>query len=385
MLAAFMFALVASVAAGCELAVPGDVPAFECDSNFPNSSTCPPGQSCSPLTHKCAAPTVGDDSGQMVDAAEASDDGEAMAEAGDGPVETGDDVSRFEAGDADGSGPCNKIGCGCSKASDCASGLCADKQAVTIDIYNKAGMMNFCTKPCCTSNDCDPGTVCFGTATGGNYCVDPSWLGRSTPSASNTKGGDGCQTDSDCRSGLCDTMFCADTCCSTVSEASQCNAADDCNYSTFQGRGFDVHFTASCGAPVGNGGNGATCPNGPTDCISDLCTCDTMTCNTSHCHDACRNSPDCGSGQSCVYIQLTDSMMNFLGVVTACMPKGSGTGTQGTQCSLDTDCATSFCSPSNVCTDVCYVDADCSGGWRCLPELVTLKTGGSYEVLDCQL
>jgi hypothetical protein len=51
---------------------------------------------------------------------------------------------------------------------------------------------------------------------------------------------------------------------------------------------------------------------------------------------------------------------------------------------VDGDCVTDFCSPSKVCTDVCFVDSDCGNGWHCLPELVDLQTGGSYEVLDCQ-
>lgn len=385
MLAAGVVSLLIAVAGGCELAVPGDVPSFMCTPNYPGD--CPSGQSCSSVTHTCVK-AGSDDGGGMMDGNEASgDDGDANGMDGDDTVETGDDISRFETGpDGDGIGPCNTTGCACSKNSQCASGLCADKQAVTQNIYNKAGMMTFCTKPCCTSADCDAGTVCFATSAGGNYCVDPSWVGRSAPSGTNNHGGDTCVNDGDCRSGLCDKTggMCLDTCCSTGSGGSECSAATDCAFSKFPGVGFDTGYTAWCQPPVGNAANGASCTNDPTICRSGLCTCDDQNCFTSHCHDACRNTPDCGSGQSCTYIQLFDNMMNVIGVISACNPKGSGTGTQGMTCSMDTDCATQDCSMANGCTDVCFTDADCGGAWHCLPETVTLKTGGSYEVLDCQ-
>src|ERR1019366_1307700 len=80
-----------------------------------------------------------------------------------------------------GDGGCKGTGtlCPCNNASDCSTGVCALSETVGAQLYTAAGNASFCTTPCCTSIDCAAGTVCFASGVGGNYCVNPAWLGRS--------------------------------------------------------------------------------------------------------------------------------------------------------------------------------------------------------------
>ena len=78
----------------------------------------------------------------------------------------------------------------------------AGELTVSTPLYMANNSTNFCTKPCCTTADCDSSTVCFATGAGGNYCVNPTWIGR-TATFGTATGGAACKVDSDCRSGLC--------------------------------------------------------------------------------------------------------------------------------------------------------------------------------------
>src|SRR6185312_2894686 len=121
-------------------------------------------------------------------------------------------------GHADGSAPdascTGGILCACGNANDCttaAAKICATSATVGMPIMQAAGVSGFCTRPCCVSSDCPSGTVCYASGEGGQYCVDPTWLGRAKPT-SNRSGGAACTSNSDCLSGLCAGSICADTC-----------------------------------------------------------------------------------------------------------------------------------------------------------------------------
>jgi hypothetical protein len=324
----------------CGLVIPDTVPEFSC---LPGAAgACPDGQVCAAATHQCVAAS--------------GDGGVAGGEAGVGTL-TG----------------CSTLACRCAGATDCASGICGDRLTVTDPVYAAANMDNFCTKPCCTSADCDAATVCFAGAAGGNYCVRPEWLGR-TARVGAGLGGGVCTGDGDCRSGLCAGSVCADVCCSTAQGASQCAAGATCQFGTFPGRSFDSRYVPHCAVAAGNGGNGAACGAADTACRSALCAID------NRCHDACRNSADCGSAaQECAY-----AVPNLTAgdIITGCKAS-PGTGAQGASCQNDQGCQSGFCDPTSMqCTDVCYADSDCEPGWRCRPELVTLL-GKTYSVLAC--
>jgi hypothetical protein len=386
---------------GCELAVGDTVPDFACEPNTPDN--CPPNTVCDPHRDQCVQScTVGgclggmqcdvnshlcaDASVQpMTDAAGIDqevdawflDSGSPAPEAAvDTSVADTSTVEEATVPDAPGgdSGSCTGLMCKCVGNIACDSHICADQLTVGSGLYAAAGGANFCTKPCCTSADCDANTVCYATATGGSYCVLPAWLGRSAQVGA-ALGGASCSANGNCRSGLCANNSCADTCCSTARSSAECGNGTSCSFGTFPGvPTFDQGFIAYCGQG-GTGQNGAMCNFGD-ECESTLC-------YRSSCQNACRNTPDCGGlGYTCGYYR--DSMNNAT-IYAVCAPTRNNSAPQGSDCTSDSDCASDFCDPtSSKCTDVCFADADCTAsGWRCRPEQIMLQSGGSASVLCC--
>jgi hypothetical protein len=341
---------------GCEFAVPDTVPAFSC---IPGPGSCPADMVCASATKQCVAksqtcPMVGCDAGLSCDTSTLACTPTA------GSMDAGPPAS------------CNSLGCACSGPSDCASGICGNELTVTSAVYNAANETSFCTKPCCTSADCDASTVCFATADGGNYCVRPTWLGRSATLGTHS-GGAACGADTDCRSGLCAAASCADTCCSTAQSAVECSGGTSCQFGIFPGETFDVHYAAYCAPAAGTGANGSSCTSS-SQCLGNLCA-------TGSCHDACRNSADCGSSsQECGYAISPDSTSALIAACSSSL----GTGAEGNSCENNNECQSGFCdATSNQCTDVCYADSDCTAGeWHCRPEVVVLG-GVSFSYLAC--
>jgi hypothetical protein len=256
---------------------------------------------------------------------------------------------------ADGLSPvdatCTDILDPCDNGSDCASHICARALTVGRPLHAAAGGIDFCTRPCCTSEDCAPGTVCFASGQGGDYCVDPAWLGRSAPGRG--LGGAPCTAGTECRSGLCAAGACADTCCSAVAPH-ECALGAVCAFGAFPGRvTFDTHFAGRCGpAPSGSGDAGDV--GAP-----------------------CRSPSDCPAGDGCLlYEQGVD-------LAAVCQPS-DGARAQGATCSPGggAACAGGWCSAHGRCTGICFSDGDCMAGWRCTPQLDSLPTG-NYLVLGC--
>jgi hypothetical protein len=371
---------------GCELVVGDAVPAFAC---IPGPEPCPENEVCDLKTHHCVPPCTpvscgagmycdptllvcafSDASVNLTDAAAVEAAIEASGQRDATNVDVTPEGSPGDSSSAD-SGTCTSLTCACAGKANCASQICADMLTAGAGLYAKASQ-NFCTKPCCTSADCDGSTVCYATATGGSFCVLPEWLGRSTQLGTKT-GGDTCANDSECRSGLCANMACADTCCSTAASAMQCARGTTCSVGLFPGVvTFDTGFVAYCGLG-GSKPAGAQCSY-PTDCASNLC-------DGSSCTNACRNTGECGNGMACMYGRTRDNTV----VVAACFPQQGGTTAEGGNCKQDADCLTGFCNPmSKQCSDVCFADTDCTvPGWRCRPQYVTLRSGGMTSVMSC--
>jgi hypothetical protein len=343
-------ALSALALPACEVIVPDTASGFAC---VPGAGACPEGQVCNPATHECVP-------GQAAEGGVPTD-----ATAG------GPDVSPpLDSGPFAG---CTDLACACTLPADCTSNVCATKVAVTAPAYAAAGNTGFCTKPCCSSADCDARTVCFATAAGGNFCVRPEWLGRSSQLGEGF-GGAGCAADSDCRSGLCDGSSCADVCCSSAEVASHCAVGEACLFGTFPGRSFDKRFVAYCATPTGSAGSGAPC-SADVMCSTGICGA-----ADNKCHDACRNSSDCGSpSQECAY--SIPNLNTLSSLVSACA-SSLGQGAQGAACQNNNGCQSGFCdATSKQCTDVCYGDSDCTvSGWRCRPQLLPPTP---YSVLAC--
>jgi hypothetical protein len=285
--------------------------------------------------------------------------------------DAGSDTGHASTDAAESGAPCTGTLCACDNASSCASGLCALSITVGAPLFNAAGGNPFCSKPCCTSANCDDGTVCYGSGQGGNYCVDPKWLGRSAPGSG--RGGAPCSSGADCRSGLCTAaMTCADACCSFPGTA-ECAPGSQCAFGNFPGAvSLDTHFTGLCGPPGGAGAYDAPC-GGNGDCAGGLCY---QQGSGGNCTRPCATSDECGSGNGC-FGEAQGSDIYF-----ACFP-WSATAETGASCSNDDQCRGDWCGSNSQCSNVCLTDSGCPAGWHCLPQLDQVPGLGSYVILVC--
>lgn len=384
---------------GCEIAIGDTVPTVNVCNGGPDP--CPPGQVCDrsyhcvtacPAAH-CATGTmcnptnglcepivtdggmpdevtVNDSSGgDVADAVDSMTEEEATT-----PPDTGTDTGNCPGG----------VLCGCSGDSSCNSKLCVGQVAVGNGLYQAAGSMSFCSKACCISADCPGGTVCYATGQGGNYCVDPAWIGRMPVTNTGSLGGANCANPRDCRSGLCDgSSHCVDTCCSTEQAANECAGGTTCNFDNFPGAtAIDKNYGAFCGTVGGSGADGTSCFQN-SDCASNLCAAAPNE-SSNKCKDACRNSSDCTGSYHCNYV-IPPNPPTPTPVVAACFTS-QGNLTMGQTCDPANDQCKGFCDPSsNKCTDVCFGDSDCSAmsGWRCRDSTISVQGGGSYTILCC--
>lgn len=333
-----------------------------------------------------AAIHAGDGSGGGSGGGSGSNSGSSSGSGASSSSSSGASSDASPHGDA---GPCTGgILCACMNAMDCETGLlCAQPntfvgQAI-FTAANIGGGNGFCTKGCCSSQDCPTGSVCWASGEGGQYCVDPTWLGRSKPT-SNRIGGAMCASGADCLSGLCVGGACADTCCSYRSSSSECTyPGATCAFGVFPGKqGIDSHFAPHCGPASGATQTGNPC-NVNSDCQGGLCY-PFGGAMGSDCTEPCRNSSDC-SGNSDSYCDWDVLGGSGTDVYAACFPLGSLDG-YGASCTSNTMCGSGVCNPNN-CTGPCFADGDCSGGpqgWRCTPGIqLTFQTAGTYSVLSC--
>jgi hypothetical protein len=306
----------------------------------------------------------GDASTSGADAAGSSSGGSGSSGSGSGSGGVGDAAGSTN--DA----PCSGVLCACNVASDCATQVCAQSQSVGSSLLAAAGGKPFCSRPCCTSADCDPGTVCFASGQGGSYCVSPAWLSRSAPGSA--PGGSACSTNGQCRSGLCSAGACADTCCSLAASSQECVNGAQCTFANFPGAGFDTHFTGRCAAPPPATGYevGMACQV-DSDCKGGVCAIE-PTFNA--CAAPCRSSAECGNGYACLFYEESGST----DIELACLPWGV-TADQGAPCTTNTDCRGDWCNSTRRCSGPCVTDADCTvPGWHCTPQV-----NGPYQSLGC--
>jgi hypothetical protein len=443
-LAALVCAVAALVSAvACSFIVSNDLSSVSCLPD--HADACPNPQVCAPVgnAYKCMPPcaALGCPGGYRCDTTSlwcvSVNDG-AISETGTGGDGTTEDASTDVSADAnggsssdsradatatDGAGDADAglgdadacasggIGCVCSSlgtTTECEStAFCVDWQAVTGALLSDAGAgdggsRRFCTKACCTSSDCDKGSVCFATGAGGNYCVPASTLGdRSIAGALGGAGGQTCDAGASCRSGLCSSApgFCVDTCCTTAPPRmmlnSQCSFGASCRVGAFQGSGNDTNFVPRCAPSMGRGRNGDMCTSN-SDCGSNLCVNDPTLGLT--CRDPCRRPEDCsGMGmfqsQECQYLQLNGTgatpIADLVAVCVPLPPSGQGDGgvVDWGVCRTSGDCVRGYCAPSgagpSVCVAVCFADTDCISNEKCQPQ--TLQVAGTvYSVLACK-
>jgi hypothetical protein len=139
-----------------------------------------------------------------------------------------------------------------------------------------------------------------------------------------------------------------------------------------------MHFAPSCGAagsaPFGNscGGNG--------DCQGGLCY---QTGMGGYCTQPCRVQ-NCGVGYAC---QIDQQGNDYYAACFPWMPDVP----EGAACSIDDACQSDWCLTSQVCTSICFTNADCSNvvpGWACTPQATpgtqaSTFPPGSYVLLAC--
>ncbi len=313
---------------GCQVLVTGDVPDFKCASADP--SACPSGLTCDLATGKCVAPS--DDAGEEeAGEAEAGPDTDARVDVDAGP---------------------SPLGTACRFDSECASGLCGTSAMLTPTITQGTGPV--CTKTCCTSNDCDPGFLCFGAGTGGNYCVAGSKVGK-TPKTNGTKAGAGCNGDGDCRSGSCVNNRCLDTCCSNTN----CEPGSTCRVVSVALTN-PPHDVWACAVAPGTKDAGVTCVDN-NECRSNAC----VPTGGGSCRSSCCGKSSCATagfpGSRCIYGPSSNDVYKL------CFG-GSGSTAVGAACQFDNECTTGYCDAElKQCADSCCVDADCPANQVCRP------------------
>ncbi len=329
-------ALAAFVLVGCQLIVSSELPAFKCASDAPGA--CPNGNVCDLATGTCVAsvdvPT--EDAGGDVDAASPVD----AAPDGDGAV-----------------GPL-ALGEKCRVDAECQSKVCGTSTLLTTPITAASGPI--CTKTCCTSADCPSGFICFGGATGGNYCVPAAQASRQPPATGGSAPGVACTRNDQCRSGLCE-IRCVDTCC----KPGDCAAGTVCRVKTVAQHDIWVCAAAQGGATKGT--QTACTTNG--ECLTDVCIpggggqCRPPCCGASTCQAF--NNGHCRYGDTGV----AGETFKFCLFSTQTSRKDLGES-----CLSDSDCRTDFCDPEfKKCADVCCVDSDCAAlgaGFTCRPSAV---------------
>jgi hypothetical protein len=238
------------------------------------------------------------------------------------------------------------LGAPCVVDGDCAAGdLCLDPG--TLGAPGAAR----CSRPCCTSSDCDPdgNAVCWlPPAGGGAFCRTAVDVGRVPggtlePLAQCTSGGD-------CRSGLCTNHRCADTCCSDTSCAGAGGACSFDGPPSVEAMGF------WCSAPTGGLGRYALCTS-DADCATGLCV--DFGNKLPQCTSTCCSSAECETydDKAVRCVLLTGAHAG----VRACMPEPGmppGQGAVGTACKVDSDCRGGMCLGS-LCSDLCCTDASC--------------------------
>jgi hypothetical protein len=331
----FAFSVATVLLVGCQLLVPSDVPDFKCASADP--SACPSGMTCDTTAGRCVSSALTPEGGEEEDVVVPSD---------------AKDVK-----DVDAPITAAELGADCTANGDCKSQICGTSTILTTTIIPGASK-SICTQTCCTSGDCPTGFVCFGTGTGGNYCVPAVRAQRSTPG---TKApGAACVGSTDCRSGLCagSPLRCIDTCCT----ASDCTSPTTCRVKIINVPPPDREtWTCAPAETTGTKDPPLACGSG-TECKSDNCAgfpkkCRPSCCNATHCSAF-------GANAFCAY----GTFLTTNADTKWCFDPPTAGAALGATCNGDIDCASRLCDPeSKKCVTACCRDGDCAQGKVCRP------------------
>ena len=258
-----------------------------------------------------------------------------------------------------------QLGAACLDHLSCGpEGICLDPA-----IFGDDGAT--CSRPCCTSSDCDPQRrfVCASPpGGGGRFCREAALLG--VTSGGPFPAGSTCTHDEDCRSGRCDLAgsVCLDTCCSDTSCAA---GLGSCHFGELV---IGEAPTFACTSKVtGKAPRYAPCSE-DDDCASGLCV--AFPGGEGRCSSPCCSSASCetieldGETRSvtCADVKRGDAIVRACAGVlpdTPALPIGA-------PCSEDGECRGGRCSSAGsqkLCSDSCCSDTDCGdpATFRCLP------------------
>ena len=376
--------------AACTALVPDEIPTFTCIPH--ESDACASGSYCSAAgscavcqADELACDGIDEDCDGDVDDGSLCGNGLCVAgrcEAGDaGPVLTDSgpppDVYTCSSANCPTPSACDPAsnrciagasapeGAPCVADSVCTTGICANSGMVPA-AWTNAG--RFCTKTCCSSNDCAAGSVCAQAGTGGRYCVKASLVGIAGVGTKRT--GESCVGPEACRSGRCEGGSCTDACCTD----SSCGSGQRCTVvavATGTSSQSGLHCRAS------RGSSAASRCTSTDDCSSGVCrVLSTNILEPKLCMASCCSSASCGNAIGLLSIyRLRCSYERPDGataVVATCREGANPSGKRiGEACLVDGDCFSNQCdSVLGKCTDVCCTHDDCSreaAGWRCVP------------------
>jgi hypothetical protein len=248
------------------------------------------------------------------------------------------------------------LGAPCSDNRACESGICGTSTLLTSNVQTP-GMESVCTKACCTSTECNdptvPGFVCFPSV-GGNYCVNPTWIGLPAVDGMGTAGST-CGGAADCRSSVCAASVCQDTCC----QDSDCGGGTVCQSSV-----LDDMTSFNCGPSGGAVQQGGDCGDGDGNCKSNLCV--DVDIFEGVCVGACCNDTGCAGSSgstSCSWLEIDNEADGGVEVVRGCWSAlNPGKGKFGASCTSAGDCESNLCYNKTSCTAPCCVDTDCAAG-----------------------
>ena len=260
------------------------------------------------------------------------------------------------------------FGATCSTADDCKAGLTC--------LGGTSG--NKCSRTCIGSGkggdaDCPSGWACVdfesGSLDGLMMCEAASMLSSTYPGQPFNQAP--CASGNACQTSVCftDVNECARACAANR----DCNAGEVCyalvdsagansgwdfcfgsDTTTYKAVGLACNNAVECdsGLCEGTCSDGKLC-NKNTDCASGTC--------TGKCRDHCRSNADCKSTEACNPWPTTIGTPNS-GWVPTCSPKYySGTKTDGSACTDDSECKSDWCVGS-ICSTPCAIKADCTGG-----------------------
>lgn len=243
-------------------------------------------------------------------------------------------------------------GSSCGSDADCLDSVCVPNDALGL----RGNEGNVCSRACCTDSDCGADNVCVVRGNGTRLCAPVGLLGRAT-----TRQEAPCTNDTDCTSGVCDSVAGGEPICRRMcTEDQDCLGAAHGTACVFESRGIGGGFV--CGDAMTDGLTyGQVCVPSANRCASRLCVASPIYLGA--CGQSCRSQCDAELGQVCSY-EAINLLLPELSRTPVCILT-EGTAALGASCQGSQDCAQGRCA-NGRCSLACCNDTDCPGE-RCRP------------------